>query len=310
MNKTAQRHVNAIMDAETAYLNSTGTALLEYRQRKNQIHDAAKAYKDEQAHVDKYLPEAKSIARDALTRAEHTLKSAIKSNLEGLKRELQTSINQPIPQGFTERISLYRAAALAPSRTEAEALLQMAGKNPLAIRAVAKLLDDMKAPVRVDSRSIDQYEADLDTLAALAEQPLLHCPNETYSELSEVMKGEPMPTRTANGYVNIGNTWDSTALLVACQIIPSQIRSIEKNADAWSADVTYQLREREHAAEVAKSKEEAENAGEEYTPDREPVSTTGIADRGTDGVELAAAMGRRLAENAATAARTIEACTR
>ena len=305
MNKTAQRYVNAIADAETAYLNSTGTALLEYRQRKAQIINASKAYKDESSHVDKYLPEAKSIARDALARAEHALKNAIKTNLEGLKRELQTSINQPIPQGFAERIGLYRTAALAPNRTEAEVLLTMAGKNPLAIRAVSKLCDDTKAPVRVDSRSIDQYEADLDALAALAEQPLLHCPNETFSELSEVMKGEPMPTRTANGYVNIGNTWNSMALLIACQTIPSKIRSIEKNADAWSADVTYQLREREHAAEVAKAKEEAENAGEEYKPEQEPTSTTGIEARNT-AADLLAEQGRQHSENAAKAAQALQ----
>ncbi|MBQ6175058.1 MAG: hypothetical protein IJK28_10585 [Clostridia bacterium] len=306
MNKTAQRHVAAIMDAETAYMNSTGTALLQYRQRKSQIYDAARAYKDEQAHIDKYLPDARDIARDALARAEYSYRNTIKTAVAGLKNELQAAISAPIPQTFTDRLSFYRAAALTPTKTDAESLIRMAGKNPLAIRAVAKLLDDTKAPIRIESRAVEMYEADLATLDELAQMPLVHAPDEVYTELCDVMAGQPAPNKTAAGYKNIGNTWTSIQLLTNGRFIAHNLKEIEAAADAWSADVTYQIREREHAEEVARAKEEAENAGEEYTPEREPVSSTSVEKRSTNGVELAAELGRQISENNANAAKTVQ----
>lgn len=306
MNKVAQRHVAAIMDAETVYSNRTGTALLEYRQRKAQIISAAKAYKDEQSHIDKYLPEAREMARDALARAEYSYRNTIKTAVAGLKNELQAAISAPIPQTFTDRMSFYRAAALTPTKTEAEALLKMAGKNPLAIRAVAKLLDDTKAPIRIESRAVEKYEEDLAMLDNLAEMPLVHAPDEVHSELCEVMAGQPAPNKTSTGYRNIGNTWTSTQLLVNGRFITHDLKEIEAAADSWSADVTCQIREREHAADVAKAKEEAENAGEEYTPEREPVSSVHVEKRGADGVELAAELGRQISENNANAAKTVQ----
>ena len=175
MNKTAQRQVTAIMDAETAYMNSTGTALLQYRQRKAQICDAAKAYTDE-----------------------------------------------------------------------------------------------------------------------------------VYSELCEVMAGQPAPNKTSKGYRSIGNTWSTIQLLTNGKFIAHNLKEIKAAADAWSADVTYQIREHEHDEEVARAEEEAENAGEEYKPEREPVSTTSVEKRGSNGVELAAELGRQISENNANAAKTVQ----
>lgn len=306
MNATAKRHVTAIMNAETVYMNSAGNALLDYRQRKAQIISASKAYKNEEDHVAQHLPTAKEIARDALARAEYAYRSTLKAHTEGLKTELQAAISAPIPAAFTERLSFYRAAALTPTKTEAEALLQMAGRNPLAIRAVAKLLDDTEAPVKIESRAVEQYEKDLDTLSELANMPLVHAPDEVYAELCDTMAGQPAPTRTRDGYKNIGDTWSKLGLLTNGKFVTSRIKDISAAADAWSADVTYQIREREHAADVAKAKEEAETAGEEYTPEREPVSTTSVEKRGTNGVELAAELGRQISENTANAAKTVQ----
>lgn len=293
MNQTAKRQLEAILGAETTFENAVGTALMEYRTSKEQIRSAASAYKDEQSYIDERLPAAQNVARGKIERAEQSFRKALMDNTTGLKSELRSAVNAPIPQAFTDRIAFYRTANLTPTRTEAEGLLSMAGKNPLAIRAVAKLLDDTGAPVRIESRAVEQYEADLTALEELAEMPLIHAPYECFTELVETMSGQPMQTKTRDGYRDVGHTWDRTKLLINGSLISGKLKDIAASADAWSADITFTVREREHAEAVAQAKKEA---GEEYQPETEPASSARLEERGTSAVEIAAELGRETAK--------------
>lgn len=299
MNRQTKMYIDAILSAETTYTNTVGNALLQYRDSEEKINRAARAYKDEQSYKAQHLPAAQQVARDAMGRAEMIYRKAIQDSVTGLKNELKASINAPISSVFTQRLAFYRTANLTPTRTETEALLTMAGKNPLAIRAVAKLLDDQKAPIMLECRAISEYETDLKNLDDLATMPLLHAPYEVHTEMCECMKGQEKATLTANGWKMLGSRWSgSVELLMQQAAVTERIKAIEKAADTWSADVTYSLREREHAAAVAKAKEEAENNGEEYTPEREPVSSVHVEKRDNEAVEMAAQLGKETAKNA------------
>ena len=242
MNKISRSFAIRITAAEDIYQDAVREALLRYRDTKGRITEEASVFKDEAAYINAHLTDAKAVARDELARAENTYRASIKSSAVGLKTELLTAINAPIPAGFPERLSFYRQAALTPTKTDAESLLALAGKSPLAVRAAAKLLDDLHSPVRITSRALDEYEADIAALDDLAEMPLVHAPDDCYSELVDVMAGQPKATQTASGYRFIGNTWSSLQLLTNRATVRGYISRIEAATDSWASDVTFEIR--------------------------------------------------------------------
>lgn len=304
MNKTVSRFLNNIKFAEETYLDGVETILLKFRNDKERIDSMANKFipEEKKKYLDQCVPEILQTARHKLGLAEQAFRSELKRNIAGMKEELQGAINAPIPPAFTERLSFYRAANLTPSKTETEALISMAGKNPLAVRAVAQLLDDTNAPFKIESRAIEAFEKDLQDLDDLAEMPLVHSPASVHHELCEVMQGQRKATRTAAGWREIGYTWDgSVDLLLHGTAVTSRLKALESVSDAWSADVTYSLREREHVAAEKKAKQEAEDNGEKYQPEPEPSSSVHIENRDS-AVKLAREIGAETAAGKAAAA--------
>ena len=304
MNKTASKFLANIKFAEETYLDGVESILLKFRNDKERIDSMANKFipEEKKKYLDQCVPEILQTARHKLGLAEQAFRSELKRNIAGMKEELQGAINAPIPPAFTERLSFYRAANLTPSKTETEALISMAGKNPLAVRAVAQLLDDTNAPFKIESRAIEAFEKDLQDLDDLAEMPLVHSPASVHHELCEVMQGQRKATRTAAGWREIGYTWDgSVDLLLHGTAVTSRLKALESVSDAWSADVTYSLREREHVAAEKKAKQEAEDNGEKYQPEPEPSSSVHIENRDS-AVQLAREIGAETAAGKAAAA--------
>ena len=190
---------------------------------------------------------------------------------------------------------------MAPTRAEVDALLKMAGKSPVAVRAVAKLCDDFKAPVMVTSRQIDEFESDIATLEDLAKGPLTSSPMAFHSELCAVMNGQPKPIRRGDGYANAGHQWDSLGLLIQRSALAGKMEHLKEASDAWGADITYSVAERVDKAQIEKERQAAEYSHEEYTPRPEPTSSTEVVDRHDGAVELAAEIGRQTADRRNTA---------
>lgn len=297
MNKKARFFVDGVKNAEQDYLEDVDAILLHFRAEKAKIMAEASIYKDEKKYALPKIDELKKTARQQLRTAESKYRTTIQKSREGLKEELQTSINQPIPVGFTERLAFYRQSGMVPTRTEVEALLDLGQKSPLAVAAVQKLLDDLKAPIKVECRTIKQYEQDLQSLDQLAEMPLTHSGTDVHPELVEVLKGEPRPTRTAGGWRDIGERWtDSIDLLLNGTAVGQHLKQIEKNADAWSADITYSLAERAAQDDEEAARKVAELTGDEYQPQPDPPSSTSIADREANGEALARELGKQSAD--------------
>ncbi|MBR1606976.1 MAG: hypothetical protein IJ664_04630 [Clostridia bacterium] len=297
MNKKAKMYLENITNGEKDFLEDVDAVLLHFRAEKAKIVAEASIYKDEKKYSLPKIDELKKTARQQLRTAEARFRATIQKSREGLKEELSAAINQPIPAGFAERLAFYRQSGMVPSRTEVEALLDLGQKSPLAVAAVRKLLDDLEAPIRLECRTIKQYEQDLQSLDQLAAMPLVHSGTDVHPELVEVLKGEPRPTRTAGGWRDIGERWtDGVSLLLNGAAVGQHLKQIEKNADAWSADITYSLAERAAQADAEAARKVAELTGDEYQPQPDPPSSTSIADRETNGEALARELGKQSAD--------------
>lgn len=297
MNKKTKMYLDSITNGEKDFVADVDAVLLNFRAEKAKIMAEAAIYKDEKKYSLPKIDELKKTARQQLRTAEVKFRSTIQKSRDGLKEELSAAINQPIPAGFTERLAFYRQSGMVPTRTEVEALLDLGQKSPLAVAAVQKLLDDLKAPIKVECRTIKQYEQDLQSLDQLAEMPLTHSRTDVHPELVEVLRGEPRPTRTAGGWRDVGERWtDSIDLLLNGTAVGQHLKQIEKNADAWSADITYSLAERAAQDDEEAARKVAELTGAEYQPEPDPPTSTSIADRETNGEALARELGRQSAD--------------
>ena len=297
MNARTKIFLDGIKIAESDFMDKTNDILLRYRAEKEKIISISKRYKDEDQYIRENLPKAKQSARDALTRAEDAFRKELVRNINGMRKELKATISTPVPKEFSEQLSFYRAAGITPSRTETEALLELGKHTPLSVKAVSKLLEDTHADVKIQSRSIEDYEKDLADLDDLAEMPLISSPFETHVELTDVLRGTPKLTRTAAGWRNTGETWaDSVAVLLQTSAVSTRLKALENVADSWAADVTDILREREYDSLVNTEKEAAEKAGKEYVPDKQPTSSTTITARENAEIALAKLLGKERAD--------------
>lgn len=296
MNRKAKAAIDNVVSAYETFQKENEKSLLSFRWSVQRAEKESEKYRDAEGYIAEKKKDAIAKAREELGQAESAFRAEIRKSIDVLKTELSAAITAPIADGFAERIALYRSAALAPSRSEVEALLTMAGKNPVAVRAVAKLLDDTSAPVKVTTRQIDEFESDVAALEDLSRGPLVSSPYGVHSELCAVVAGQPKPARRNDGeYIHVGHVWDSLDLTIQRAALASKIARLREAADSWGADVSYQIAERLDKAETAQEKQAAEDAHEEFTPRPEPTSTTGIEKRGGAGVELAASIGREKA---------------
>lgn len=293
MNRQCKHIFDGLRDADERYISATTTILDAFTGKVKRISDEAKAYKDEKQYVAMHSEIARRDAQDALNAEESRFRSAVRDARASLESELDKAISAPVPSAFTERLAFYRTAQITPGRTEAAAMLKLAGKSLLAVNALGKLLDDTSSPVRVDAPSVADFEADVETLRQMEEAPLHHAALDHHADMSEVLKGSPMPTRTADGWQNIGEMWDGLPLLMLAQGVRGKLDRLQERADVWSADVSSELRERESAAVAAAKKDIAEITGEDYN-DEEPASTVTISDAADDAaIETARELGHQ-----------------
>ena len=291
MNKTVLKYINGIRDGETAYLNTTGNILMRYRDEKAKIVATSKRYKNEEEYIQQTLPRVKQETRDALARAEGDFRKCLTENIAGLKTELKMSVSATVPQAFSEKLAFYRASGITPSRTETEALLELGLRSPLATKAVQKLLDDVNAPIKIEARAIEDYESDIANLDDLASMPLVSCPLEVHAELTDVLRGQPKATRTAMGWRDVGEKWNgSVDVLMQSMAVSNRLKALESNADAWTSDISWVLREREYADGLAKQIEDATATGK-FEPETQPETSTRIEDRNDPAIALAKEIG-------------------
>lgn len=296
MNIKTKLFFDQISDAEEAYQAAMTGILAAFRQNKVKSRDKAQKYKNEKEIYHEMLEGHKQEARSAIRDAEGKFRAALKKASAGLHAELRNSVSDTVPPAFADRVGLYRSAGIAPTKLEAEVLLEMSGKNPLAVSILKRLLDDMKAPVRLTGKTISDFEEDLTKLDALSAGPLVHGPTEFHAELTELLTGTPKPTRLSDGsWVERGRTWEgSVDLLAAGGGVTSTLKALKAVAGTWSADVVNHIADALSAEEAEKAKTQAEIDGREYVPDEEPASSVAIKDADSD-VELARELGRESA---------------
>ena len=237
MNKYTQSTIKAIQDAITDYQHNVKKILHEYRQRMEKAEAEAVAYKDEQGFIQDKKSKAAAAARLDIQSAEYALVTEMKHHVDALRTDLHKHLTTAPSEKFTTALRTYSDFDLKPSTEEVRALLELAGGNSLAIRALNSVLQkhDMK-PVKAPGAT--DFEKDLAALDRLCEGHFMWADEDHLHEITAVFEGRPQPERMANGsYFVGGRTWDSTAIIISTGDFNERISALDAMQARWSENI-------------------------------------------------------------------------
>ena len=292
MNRKSYYTVKDIEDAEKTYREDVNAALQHYKEKSEAIRTTATKFKDEANYIAENEKPLKEETRHLIDQAGRKYSAKLIKGADVLRAELKNALAQPLNPEFVNRLAFYKTAGIEPSRTEIETLLSLAGKHPAAIRALAKFLDDTNAPFEIECTTLETFENDISSLERLASSQILYSDLNYLSVLLRVEKEQPKLVLRGDGQLHdAGFRHDNISLTINCTSQPAVIKSLVSHLNAWAADISSRVREREAQNEQREEAEVARLTNTKYTPPQ-TKSTTAITERNDQGTELAREMGR------------------
>lgn len=287
MNQKNRKIFDTVAGRCAGFAGDISEVFEKYAQMEKLAISESKKYKDEAAVYQQRHHENITTARKEYKDCADVFAAKIRDDAEALKEELEASLASHVNPAVVERCRLWQEFGISPTKAEVEALLKVNGKNLIGLRVISNVLQKVKSAYTVQFRSPEQYESDLKTLESIGMLANGYAPTGCHASAVAVLSGEQIPNRPF-GYV-----WDSTALLVHRARFADALNKIKSVADAWTADVTWKVRESEPL--------ENEDPDDDTEPVAPPSSTT-ITER-NDSAEAAIEYGKSLGKEKAEANR-------
>ena len=301
MNRTVSYIFDSIGAASSLYTVTVKEALTKYAAVQKKEKEKASKYKDEEAEYQRAMLPIRTQTKAAILEAGKQLSKDLRHNAKQLKENLMDHLTEPLNQDFARKLNFYNQYNVIPTRLEIDALLQTNSGNTSGIRALSALLDRLEAPQRLKMRSITEFETDIERLertAIQAENTPFFTLDDIHTGL-ELFKGDPIIwLRSDRTQYRDGQSMDFIYLSCARTDFDSLMSSLNKNKDAWMADISCTVEDAADAALLAKeaAREEAiaDIENREPVPQERPESSTVITEDG-DAVKLARDLGRQSA---------------
>ena len=286
MNRKTQASFNQIQAAVAAFQSNVQAALSRYRQEEAQARADAEQFKDSEGRYVAQKAALVANARNAITRAQASLKSAVQPEIEALRKELhEHTMNRPAP-ALLDTLRTFRDFNLQPSRTDLDSMLEIAAGNTLALRAINSVLEATKSPLHVDFPDTGTFEKDLDALEKLTAESAW-TPTDYHHEACTLYGGQPRANRP--GYI-----WDSTSLIVARSAFESQLNAILEMSKRWTDDVIPSITQ---VKTGLYADNESGSVAEQYLADREATGAGAkVEPSQAAAIEAARTMGQKRAE--------------
>ena len=229
----------------------TAAALAAFSKLSGEIREQAKQYKDEEAYINSNLSGIKEKLREKIARYHGKMSDALRIERETLEQILYSAMSVPPLPSFRDTFRFYYDFGLVPNKLEAKALLDAAGGNALAIRALNSYFQKSGAGFRIEATSYEEFAEDLQRIAEM--ENALWTGTEHHAEAAQILKGAQISDFGISGYSN-GETWDATALLIQTQAFEAAGKALRDAENRWKEEVEPRLVEDMSGSE--KEKEE------------------------------------------------------
>ena len=238
MNRLARNHFTAIKKSAAEFESEVARIYEVYRQTMSTARHEAQRYKDESAFVEGKQKDAIKRAQTAISQAQNVFTGEIKPEIEGLRDELHRALVTSPTDAFLKSLSVYSDYNLAPSRSEVDALIELAAGNGLALRALNAVLTKTGSAYRVSVPTTEGYEADLKALENLAEGHIVYSSPEFRRELTEILAGSPRMVRRRDGsYYDGGFRYDALSVSLESEAYSQRVAALDDMGDRWTDSV-------------------------------------------------------------------------
>lgn len=298
MNKYNAASFEKIKKAADEYRACVTRTLDNYAAKISAAQDESKAYKDEQSIFAGKKAAAVTYARNAIALAENAFTGTVKGEIEQLRDELHRHLVTAPSEKFLAALGVYATYNLAPGKEEVSALVEQAGGNSLALRALDAVLQKTGAKWRVDVPGAADFEADIAKLERLGEGHLMYRPDGHHVEACAVFEGTPRLLRTDAGeYRDAGYTWGSVNIITASADFNHRISELEGMSQRWTESVLPTVFDAETYKGHKDKATGAEISGEqEYIEDYTATAQAGeIVENGDAGAMIAAEQAKQRA---------------
>lgn len=302
MNLINRDILDLILAAAETLRNETCRILESYRNNMERERRIGARYKDESDYVKDKQQELSSIARNDIAKAESVFAAKVEKYAGQMKNELEKHLSEPVNQQFRDKLKMIADFDLQPECVEIEDLIRLNRGNQTGLSALARTLEKVDSPYRIQYHSAKDFTNDIAEIRGLGRN-LKYIPSEYLHEGIEVYDGITEDYVYPNGNVlHNGISYDRVSLIANQFDFESRIEKIKGLKDTWTADCSYY-----DADKKAKEEEKQRKILNKYLsdlglPEEKPISAeseTTIEDSTVDnaGVELAKQLG---AEKAAT----------
>ena len=229
MNRSTKYSFDAIQSAIEKYKSTVTETLTTFRVDR----EAAKAFKDEQAHLDA----AKSRARKNLSIARDELSKVINDEKSKLRSELVMHLALRPGPAFLDAVRTYAEFGISPTKLELEGLLTQSLGSSVGLAALNSMLERTNSKYRVDFVTPESFEHDMEILDTLADNTMFS-PAEYASEMNQLFNGA---SRFINGIDN-GHKWNTVSIATAISVFDANSKSIGTMSTRWNDNITPSIR--------------------------------------------------------------------
>ena len=268
MNRAVKNTFDGIKKAAGSYKNTVLIAMKDYRAAQARAKVDSEPYKDAEERYKALCDVAARTARNTINSAEKEFNKSTTAAVEDLRKNLSDHLKAKVGPDFWSNLRVYRSFAIVPSRSEIDFLLIDACGNTLALAALDSTLRGMKSPYRIDYKTAEMFDTDLDALEHFA-RLTKWSPIEFHSEACAIWKDEPKVFQNDRGeFFETGEKISSTSLILSRSAFESALKQIDSMAESWvNSTIPSVLQVKDYA-------DSAENgsAAEQYIEDREKTA--------------------------------------
>lgn len=311
MNNFTMSLFDLIINAADTLKESMTEALRKYRAEMTKVTEDAKVFKAEEEYISGKKTILVATAQEAISKAQRVFRSNIERYSEQLHDELERHVSEPINSDFREQLLTIAQFRIQPSETQIKALLKANNGNSVGLSAIAKVLDDVQSPYRVNFRETKDYEDDLKMIERWSIQPIAY-DADYHHEACDVMRGQRIKRiRDDLSTFEDGTTFDSIALITGSADFENKKETVKSMKNSWVCDVSYALAEQHTTAEQEAEKLKNEilrSVGADPEPnDNEYKSSTSVEnDRSHEAMQLARELGKAAARSNAPMSQAVK----
>ena len=196
-------HFEQIEHASMELMNTAMHALMGYKNEAMEIEKTAEMRIDRDEFIASHKEAARIKAETNIKEAQDGFSSTVLKEIGNLRNELRTAVFNPPKAVFKELVELYAAYGIQPTKTETQFLLDYNDGAYLGFQILDSVLERTGAPYRIRYTPISAFDADLQSLAYLADHPT-GCTSELSHEFFEVMNPDATKNELVSSLVAIG----------------------------------------------------------------------------------------------------------